>query len=103
MFGTELVKSGALRAASPAEKSLGAGKLAHSAAMAGLRPFRRGSRVPESAGSIEPIIGSLSQQAAEQAGGTSGGDGFGLKSRTPAPASRNFRMPALRASEETKR
>src|SRR5256885_1901075 len=40
MFGTVLVKNGALRAASPAEKSFGGGILAHSAAMAGLRPSR---------------------------------------------------------------
>src|SRR2546425_11516448 len=61
MFGTVLVNLGDRKATSPAVKSLPAGIRAHSAAMAGLRPFMRGSRVPLSAGSIAPIRGSLSQ------------------------------------------
>src|SRR6266851_2183516 len=83
------------------EVGLGAGRLAHSAAMAGLRPglrpILRGSSVPLSAGRIVPIRGSLSLQGAEHAAGSSVGVGFRLKARTTPPASRNFRIPALRA------
>src|SRR2546430_3244115 len=103
MFGTVLVKDGALRAASPAEKSFGGGILAHSAAMAGLRPFTRGSRVPLSAGSIVPIRGSLSLQGAEHAAGSSVAVGFRLKARTTPPASLNFRIPTFKAAEGTSR
>src|SRR5258708_6953263 len=71
IFGTVPVKNGALSAAAPAVKSLAAGSFAHSAAMAGLRPFMRGSKVPLSAGSIVPIKGSLSTQGLEQAAGSS--------------------------------
>src|SRR5712692_2922238 len=104
MFGTALVKSGALKAASPAEKSLGAGRVAHSAAIAGLTPFMRGSSVPLSAGSVVPIKGSLSTQGLEHAAGSSVGVGFRLKaSTTPVVLSLNFKIPARRAADGTKR
>src|SRR5713226_5294274 len=104
MFGTALVKSGALKAASPAEKSLGGGRLAHSAAMAGFSPIFRGSRVPLSPGSIVPIKGSLSTQGLEQAATSSVGVGFRLKAvTTPVVLSLNFKIPAFKASDGTNR
>src|SRR6266849_10658791 len=103
IFGTVLVKNGALSAASPAVKSLAAGSLANVAAMAGLRPFKRGSRVPLSAGSIVPIRGSLSTQGLEQAAGSSVGVGLRVKARTTHHASLNFKMPARRDADGTRR
>src|SRR6267154_1107674 len=96
MFGTALVKNGALNAVSPAEKSLGEGRVANSAAMAGFRPIIRGSRVPLSAGSCVPIRGSLSTQGAEHAATSVIGNGFRLKaSTTPVVLSLNFKIPTL--------
>src|SRR5260370_40319785 len=104
MFGTVLVKNGALRAESPAEKSLAAGRLANSAAMAGFMPIFRGSRVPLSAGSMVPISGSLSIQGAEHAAGSSVGVGFRLNASTaPVALSLNFKIPTLIAADGTNR
>src|SRR6266849_2165853 len=103
MFPTALVKNGALKAASPAEKSLGGGRVAHSAAIAGLTPFMRGSSVPLSPGSIVPIKGSLSTQGLEHAATSSVGVGFRLNALATLPASLNFRMPAFKAADGTNR
>src|SRR6266849_5053656 len=103
MFGTVLVKNGALKAASPAEKSLGEGRVAHSAAIAGLTPIFRGSRAPLSPGSIVPIKGSLSAQGLEHAATSRVGVGFRLNALTTLPASLNFRIPAFSAADGTNR
>src|SRR5258708_3294988 len=127
MFGTELVKKGALRAAEPAEKSFGAGKLAHSAIMAGLRPRLRGSRglqvndEPTSQaapvtlslpvvgiGIVALIRGSLSVHfpvaSPVHAFGSKVGIGLRLYARmSPVVLSLNFRIPARRATDGTNR
>src|SRR6266700_83074 len=130
MFGTELVKNGALSAAAPAEKSLAAGKLAHSAAMAGLRPRLRGSSglqvgvEPTSQGPLKlglsgslsfPVVGiiwpmreSLSVHfpvtSPVHAFGSRVGIGLRLYARmSPVELSLNFRIPARRAADGTMR